>query len=285
MDDDIAYYEQLAEEEFVHQAELEAIKELELEAENVSKSKVVESIDNELHIDEDLPPFENEENIPPIASKTSDTIISIDESEDTVGQKRKSNVDLTVLNPSKRSRLLPKKTVVLRVPPAECDSVKLINALGDIRYLRMKSSHSNPTFQTQKFNMTETPLRELRELAYTEKREAENRRNIEIESQKKKKQSDARIDWISKYRAKSYTELLSDETTNRSILKWLKAWQQCVFKIKKKTKKKPKIHESFGRKFGGNDMTNGKERKIWKSFGQRLEEKAEEEAEADELGQ
>ena len=58
---------------------------------------------------------------------------------------------------------------------------------------------------------------------------------------------------IPKYRAQKYTDLLSDETTNRAILKWLKMWQTCVFKIKRKVKKNQdgKLQESFGRKFGG----------------------------------
>lgn len=35
--------------------------------------------------------------------------------------------------------------------------------------------------------------------------------------------------WVEKYRPKKYLDLLSDETTNRSLLSWLKMWDKVVF--------------------------------------------------------
>lgn len=35
--------------------------------------------------------------------------------------------------------------------------------------------------------------------------------------------------WVEKYRPKSYFDLLSDESTNRSLLTWLKMWDKIVF--------------------------------------------------------
>lgn len=35
--------------------------------------------------------------------------------------------------------------------------------------------------------------------------------------------------WVEKYAPKSFTELLSDEKTNREVLRWLKQWDPCVF--------------------------------------------------------
>ncbi|MQL77015.1 hypothetical protein Taro_009412 [Colocasia esculenta] len=35
--------------------------------------------------------------------------------------------------------------------------------------------------------------------------------------------------WVEKYAPKSFTELLSDEQTNREVLLWLKQWDSCVF--------------------------------------------------------
>ena len=45
--------------------------------------------------------------------------------------------------------------------------------------------------------------------------------------------------WTEKYRAKKFTELVGDERTHRSVLKWLKAWDSIVFPgtTKPKTKK------------------------------------------------
>ncbi|KAI5060585.1 hypothetical protein GOP47_0025005 [Adiantum capillus-veneris] len=39
--------------------------------------------------------------------------------------------------------------------------------------------------------------------------------------------------WVEKYSPKSFTELLSDEQTNREVLRWLKQWDKCVFGAKK----------------------------------------------------
>lgn len=35
--------------------------------------------------------------------------------------------------------------------------------------------------------------------------------------------------WVDKYRQKKYLDLLSDESTNRNLLKWLKMWDKVVF--------------------------------------------------------
>lgn len=35
--------------------------------------------------------------------------------------------------------------------------------------------------------------------------------------------------WVEKYRPKKYLDLLSDESTNRNLLKWLKMWDKIVF--------------------------------------------------------
>lgn len=36
--------------------------------------------------------------------------------------------------------------------------------------------------------------------------------------------------WVNKYAPRSFMDLLSDEPTNREVLKWLKAWDACVFR-------------------------------------------------------
>ncbi|CAM6015088.1 unnamed protein product [Sphagnum balticum] len=38
--------------------------------------------------------------------------------------------------------------------------------------------------------------------------------------------------WVEKYAPRSFTELLSDEQTNREVLRWLKQWDLCVFGAK-----------------------------------------------------
>lgn len=48
--------------------------------------------------------------------------------------------------------------------------------------------------------------------------------------------------WTEKYRAKNFTELVGDERTHRSVLKWLKAWDDIVFPGSRKDRPK-KIFE------------------------------------------
>lgn len=35
--------------------------------------------------------------------------------------------------------------------------------------------------------------------------------------------------WVERYKPKKYFDLLSDETTNRTLLYWLKMWDKVVF--------------------------------------------------------
>lgn len=42
--------------------------------------------------------------------------------------------------------------------------------------------------------------------------------------------------WVDKYRPRKYVDLISDESTNRTILKWLKMWDKVVFNIEPKEK-------------------------------------------------
>ena len=49
--------------------------------------------------------------------------------------------------------------------------------------------------------------------------------------------------WTEKYRAKKFTDLVGDERTHRSVLRWLKAWDPIVFPGSGKPKLKQGIHE------------------------------------------
>uniref|UniRef100_A0A8D8CUF8 Chromosome transmission fidelity protein 18 homolog n=1 Tax=Culex pipiens TaxID=7175 RepID=A0A8D8CUF8_CULPI len=56
--------------------------------------------------------------------------------------------------------------------------------------------------------------------------------------------------WVEKYRPKRYIDLLSDETTNRSLLQWLKLWDKVVFNREPKQTKDTKQINSFNKKTG-----------------------------------
>lgn len=49
--------------------------------------------------------------------------------------------------------------------------------------------------------------------------------------------------WMERYRPKTYLDLLSEETVNRTLLHWLKLWDKVVFNREVKIKA-PKIEET-----------------------------------------
>lgn len=50
--------------------------------------------------------------------------------------------------------------------------------------------------------------------------------------------------WVDMYKPRKYTELLSDESTNRTLLKWIKLWDKVVFRRRPKVKSDK--HKSIG---------------------------------------
>ncbi|KAK3859648.1 hypothetical protein Pcinc_034261 [Petrolisthes cinctipes] len=64
--------------------------------------------------------------------------------------------------------------------------------------------------------------------------------------------------WVEKFKPQHYLDLLSDESTNRMVLHWLKLWDKLVFGVDKKPKKQEKKKKDFqkdkfnkfGKKFG-----------------------------------
>lgn len=49
--------------------------------------------------------------------------------------------------------------------------------------------------------------------------------------------------WVDLYKPKKYLELLSDESTNRTMLRWMKLWDKIVFNRNPKNKLRPKLEE------------------------------------------
>ncbi|XP_040212386.1 chromosome transmission fidelity protein 18 homolog isoform X3 [Rana temporaria] len=73
--------------------------------------------------------------------------------------------------------------------------------------------------------------------------------------------------WVDKYTPKCYTELLSDDFTNRCLLKWLKLWDTLVFGREKAVKKaKPIIEQK------PNFKTQKEQQTKWKTKAQITEE-------------
>ncbi|XP_049534330.1 chromosome transmission fidelity protein 18 homolog [Anopheles darlingi] len=80
--------------------------------------------------------------------------------------------------------------------------------------------------------------------------------------------------WVEKYRPRRYIDLLSDETTNRSLLQWLKLWDKVVFNREPKKPKETKQLNSFNKKTGRFESTGGwiKGRKARSTLNTELDE-------------
>ncbi|XVF84667.1 hypothetical protein PTKIN_Ptkin17bG0055900 [Pterospermum kingtungense] len=83
--------------------------------------------------------------------------------------------------------------------------------------------------------------------------------------------------WVDKYAPSSFTELLSDEQTNREVLSWLKQWDSCVFgteirstseevlsslRLHSWTQHQKSFDSNFSSKTRGNRWSNGSYRPI-----------------------
>ncbi|KXJ71078.1 hypothetical protein RP20_CCG021555 [Aedes albopictus] len=78
--------------------------------------------------------------------------------------------------------------------------------------------------------------------------------------------------WVEKYRPKRYVDLLSDETTNRSLLEWLKLWDKVVFGREPKEKKDTKQLNSFNKKTGRFESNGGWKKKNRSALNTDLDE-------------
>lgn len=54
--------------------------------------------------------------------------------------------------------------------------------------------------------------------------------------------------WVQKYKPNRYLDLLSDESTNRMLLQWLKIWDKVVFN--KEVNKKRKVIDVYDKSAG-----------------------------------
>jgi len=55
--------------------------------------------------------------------------------------------------------------------------------------------------------------------------------------------------WVEKYKPNKYLDLLSDESTNRMLLHWLKLWDKIVFN-KEVHKKKKNTSDAYNKSIG-----------------------------------
>lgn len=144
-----------------------------------------------------------------------------------------------------------------RVPDGDFQSVTL--ATGERYYLSVKEPSTSLVKHEVKFGeLCGVSYANLKEQAFMEQaklnpEEPDQIRLSETDDsgcESMDEENSRKCLWVEKFKPKSYLELLSDDGTNRILLKWLKLWDQVVFgKVKKAKVRKPK-EEDKNDKFG-----------------------------------
>ncbi|CAL1601228.1 unnamed protein product [Knipowitschia caucasica] len=150
---------------------------------------------------------------------------------------------------------------VLKRPPLEGEYVTVTDAVGTRVYLRQKEDVEEKVEESRMvpdvfggLGLLAVPIRELRELE-AEKRHQhiveESQRISELlvsvndmflEQEDKENQEPENSEevasrlWVDRFSPRHYTELLSDDFTNRCLLKWLKSWDTVVFGRERKVR-------------------------------------------------
>uniref|UniRef100_A0A3P9KUE8 AAA+ ATPase domain-containing protein n=1 Tax=Oryzias latipes TaxID=8090 RepID=A0A3P9KUE8_ORYLA len=168
--------------------------------------------------------------------------------------------------PRRPASMAPASLRALRRPPLEGDYISVTDSSGTRVYLRKKEDTGTQqavdsrliTNSSGGLGLLAVPIAALREQeaerrhlqvveesqrltellngtvtdAFTESESAENDENEDPENAEGKA---SRL-WVDRFSPGHYTELLSDDFTNRCLLKWLKLWDTVVFGRERKTR-------------------------------------------------
>ncbi|XP_019858878.1 PREDICTED: chromosome transmission fidelity protein 18 homolog [Amphimedon queenslandica] len=122
-------------------------------------------------------------------------------------------------------------------PSMDDDIIRVINTSGDCIYLPIKNEqhlHNKKNFKALKSQLLSVPFKELlssvEEKRYSRLMEAADADFINEEySIDLMKDGSESLLWADKYSPREYIQLLSDDSVNRSLLSWLKLWDETVF--------------------------------------------------------
>ncbi|XP_059092266.1 chromosome transmission fidelity protein 18 homolog isoform X2 [Tigriopus californicus] len=211
----------------------------------------------------DLPEdFENLDELPAAKIKSSGPLPR-DPTQSPLPKRQKVLSDITnsiaaAMAPNTEEKLTS-RLIHKRVPDGDFQSVTL--ATGERYYLSVtQSTTSLVKNQVQFGELCGVPYADLKEQAFMEQAKL----TPELQDQLRLSHTDTNDSgcesmdeegsrkclWVEKFKPKSYLELLSDDGTNRILLKWLKLWDQVVFgKVKPVKVRKPKENDQND-KFG-----------------------------------
>uniref|UniRef100_A0A3Q3A0D9 CTF18, chromosome transmission fidelity factor 18 homolog (S. cerevisiae) n=1 Tax=Kryptolebias marmoratus TaxID=37003 RepID=A0A3Q3A0D9_KRYMA len=135
----------------------------------------------------------------------------------------------------------PSAPRVLRRPPMEGGYVSVTDSSGSRVYLRQKEDAETQSRLVPDshgaLGLLTVPIRVLKEQeaerqVVEESQHAENEENEDPDDTEGRK---SRL-WVDRFSPRHYTELLSDDFTNRCLLKWLKLWDTVVFGRERKSR-------------------------------------------------
>ena len=95
----------------------------------------------------------------------------------------------------------------------------------------VKESKEREIIERMEETEAEAELKEIQELE-GECKEEEELEEVKMESRgdTSSTEDESGYLWVDKYKAENFSELLSEEKINRDVLKWLKSWDELVFK-------------------------------------------------------
>ncbi|KAJ1868093.1 Chromosome transmission fidelity protein 18 [Coemansia sp. RSA 989] len=120
--------------------------------------------------------------------------------------------------------------VMYELPPARGEFITARNSSGKARYFSILSTTQ---LEARMNRMASTDGERVGTAAINSivsriETTLDSSMDVATESRSSKGSGDSEL-WVDKYRARAFVDLVSDERTNRAVLQWLKAWDQCVF--------------------------------------------------------
>uniref|UniRef100_A0A669F3R7 Chromosome transmission fidelity protein 18 homolog n=1 Tax=Oreochromis niloticus TaxID=8128 RepID=A0A669F3R7_ORENI len=131
----------------------------------------------------------------------------------------------------------PTSLRVLKRPPLEGDYISVTDSSGNRVYLRQKENAETKaeiTYTSRSFNCVFVFMSHSSSVndALVESENTEDEENEDPEDTEGRA---SRL-WVDRFSPRHYTELLSDDFTNRCLLKWLKLWDTVVFGRERKSR-------------------------------------------------
>uniref|UniRef100_A0A3B4AUM8 Chromosome transmission fidelity protein 18 homolog n=1 Tax=Periophthalmus magnuspinnatus TaxID=409849 RepID=A0A3B4AUM8_9GOBI len=130
---------------------------------------------------------------------------------------------------------------VLKRPPLEGDYITVTDTVGTRVYLRQREEAGEKVEESRivpdafgALGLLAVPIRKLREHEAEKQILEESQRLTDLLAENSEEMC-SRL-WVDRFSPRHYTELLSDDFTNRCLLKWLKSWDTVVFGRERKAR-------------------------------------------------